>query len=53
MKRLFLILLMQCSLFAFGQEKGNWKNMSFKEAAFTKTLNVKDKISQMETAGNK
>ena len=45
MKRVFLILLMQCSLFAFGQEKEN--KLTVKEIIFNGSFDSKNKIVQI------
>ncbi|HOZ79236.1 MAG TPA: hypothetical protein PLY34_14685 [Ferruginibacter sp.] len=51
MKRLTLILLFQWVLFAFSQQETDWKNVTFKDAAFFGALNTTDNVVQKDKTG--
>lgn len=51
MKKLTLLLLFQWAFFAFSQTETDWKNVTFKDAAFFGALNTKENIVQKDKTG--
>ena len=52
MKKLTLLLLFQWVFFAFSQNKTDWKNVTFKDAAFFGALNTKENVVQKDKTGD-